>query len=92
MGLVHPEKKLCNGRFPRARRSDDECGLVGWEVERNVGQDGDGRPGGVGKGDVVEREFTVASCWGDFSEAARGLARRNGVRGGKCGGGCDRDR
>ena len=23
------------------------------------------------KGDVVEREFAVASCWGDFSETAR---------------------
>ena len=92
MGLVHPEKKLCDGRFSRARRSDDECGFVGWEVEGDVRQDGDGGPGGVGKGDVVEREFTVASCWGDFPEAAWGLARRNGVRGEKCGGGCDGDR
>jgi hypothetical protein len=64
--LVHPEKQL---GLSRPRRIDHKGEFVGWEVDGDICENGDGGLGRVGEGDGREGEFAYAILLGnDFAD------------------------
>lgn len=73
-GFVEPSSELRDGGLSRAGVAYNEARFVRGEVEGDVGEDGDGGAGGVGKGDVVQGELAVAFKRHDFADDVRCLA------------------